>query len=217
MRQFYSLRCHLASLLIVLSLLLLSCVGVSSKITLNQDGSGIIQMEYRISGELESMGKADGNDKWLPVPVGRADLERTAARVSGLSLVSYSTRVSGKDSVHSAEFSFASIEALSAFLDSQGQQCRADFKGKRIAFSFPQQKESNPGHKEMVTEALQGYDFSFSIAMPGQANVLWLDKEGKTLQNITGSFVTRNNTVEYTVPMAQLVFLDASQTMEVRW
>jgi len=220
MRQFYGLRCHLSFLfccIIVLPLVLFSCVGVASRITLNNDGSGVIQLEYRISGELESMGKTDGNDKWLPIPVGRADLERTAARVSGLSLVSYSSRVSGKDSIHSAEFSFTSVEALSAFLDSQGQQCKADFKGKRLVFSFQQQKESNPGHKELLTEALQGYDFSFSLAMPGQANVSWLDKEGKIIHNITGSCKTRNNTVEYTVPMAQLVFLDASQTMEVRW
>jgi hypothetical protein len=203
--------------MLVVSMALLSCVGVSSRITLNKDGSGLIQMEYRISGELESMGKLDGNEKWLPIPVGRADLERTAARVSGLSLVSYSSKVLGKDTIHNAEFSFTSVDALCAFLDSQGQQCKADFYGKQMIFSFPMQKESNPGHKQMMTEALQGYDFSFSLAAPGQAQVSWLDKDGKIMQNIAGNVKTRNNTVEYTVPMAQLVFLDASQTMEVRW
>jgi hypothetical protein len=219
MRRFFGVRfsCTFLFCCLLVSLLLLSCVGTASWITFNQDGSGLIHLEYRISQELEAMGKQDGNEKWLPIPAGRADMERTAARVSGLSLVSYSSRVSGKDSVHIAEFSFDSADALCAFLDSQGQQCKADFNGKRMVFSFPQLNESNPEYKKMISEALYGYDFSFSLAMPGKVNVSWLDKEGKPLQTIQGSFNTRNNTIEYTVPMAQLVFLDASQTMEVRW
>jgi len=198
-------------------LFFLSCVGVVSRITLNRDGSGTIQLEYRIARELESMGKLDGNEKWLPIPVGRADLERTAARIQGLSLTSYSSRQQGADTIHSAEFSFASLEALSAFFDSQGQQFLADKSGKRMRLAFPEQTNTDPDFKELLTDALEGYEFSFSLTVPGQADVIWLDKDGKTMYNILGSCLTRNNSVEYTVPMGQLVFLDASQVMEVRW
>jgi len=210
---------------VLFPLFFLSCVGVVSRITLNQNGSGTMQLEYRIARELESMGKLDGNERWLPIPVGRADLERTAERIPGLSLASYSVRQQGADTIHSAEFSFASLEALSAFFDSQGQQFVADTGGKRISLSFPEQKNRNsefkseltPEFQELVTGALEGYEFSFSLTVPGQASVVWLDKDGKTIQNILGSCLTRNNSVEYTIPMGQLVFLDASQTMEVRW
>jgi len=198
-------------------LFFLSCVGVVSHITLNQNGSGTLQLEYRIARELESMGKLDGNEKWLPIPAGRADLERTASRVPGLSLVSYSSREAGADTIHSAEFSFASLEALSAFFDSQSRQFLADSGGKQITLAFPEQTDINPDFRELLTGALEGYDFSFSLTVPGQASVIWLDKDGKSIQNIVGSCLTRNNTVEYTVPMGQLVFLDASQTMEIRW
>jgi len=198
-------------------LFFLSCVGVVSRIALNRDGSGTMQLEYRIARELESMGKLDGNEKWLPIPAGRADLERTAARVPGLSLVSYSARQQGADTIHSAEFSFASLEALSAFFDSQGRQFLADAGGKRIRLAFPEQANTNPDFKELLTGALEGYEFSFSLTVPEQASVVWLDKDGKTIQNVIGSCLSRNNSVEYTVPMGQLVFLDASQVMEVRW
>ncbi|MDR2701131.1 MAG: hypothetical protein LBB72_01710 [Spirochaetaceae bacterium] len=201
----------------VVSLFLISCIGVASRITINQDGSGTVQIEYRIAQGLETIGMLDGNEKWLPVPAGRADLERTAARVQGLSLVSYSSRQAGKDMIHSAEFSFASEDALSAFFDSTGRQFLADFRGKRITLSFPEQEGSDPEFQGLLTDALEGYAFSFSLTVPGKAQIMWLDKEGKAMQNYRGNCVVGNNTVEYTVPMAQLVFLDASQKMEVRW
>jgi hypothetical protein len=202
---------------VTVSLFLLSCIGVVSRITINQDGSGTVQLEYRIAQSLETIGMQDGNKKWLPVPAGRADLERTAARIQGFSLVSYSSRQAGNDMIHSAEFSFTSAEALSAFFDSTGQQFLADFHGKRITISFPEQKNADPEFQRLLTDALEGYSFSLSLAVPGKVQFMWLDKEGKTVQDYRGNCVAGNNTVEYTVPMANLVFLDASQKMEVRW
>jgi hypothetical protein len=120
--------------------------------------------------------------------------------------------------IHNAEFSFASVEALSAFFDSTGRQFLADFHGKRITLSFlPEQKDADPEFQELLTDALEGYSFSLSLTVPGKAQYVWLDKEGKAMQNYSGSCIVGNNTVEYTVPMAQLVFLDASQKMEVGW
>jgi hypothetical protein len=201
----------------IVSLCFLSCIGVASRITINQNGGGTLHIEYRIARSLETLGMLDGNEKWLPVPIGRADMERTIARVEGLSLVSHTTRQAGDDLVHTAEISFSSTAALSAFFDSTGQDFLADFDGKRMRISFPEQKDISGEFKELLTGALEGYDFSFSFTVPGKANVTWLDKEGKTMQNYKGSCIAGNNTVEYTIPMAQLVFLDASQTMEVRW
>jgi len=201
----------------LVSLFFLSCIGVASRVTINQDGSGVIQMEYRIARGLETIGALDGNEKWLPVPAGRADLERTAARVQGLSLVSYTSRQAGNDTIHTAEFSFTTVQALSAFFDSTGRQFLADFQGKRVTLSFPEQKGPDPEFQGLLTSALEGYSFSLSLTVPGKAQFLWLDKEGKAMQNYRGNCVAGNNTVEYTVPMTQLVFLDASQKMEVRW
>jgi len=213
-------RVHRAALFCctaLISLFLLSCIGVASRVTINQDGSGLIQLEYRIARGLETMGALDGNEKWLPVPAGRADLERTAARIQGLSLVSYSSRQAGNDMVHSAEFSFATTEALSAFFDSTGRQFLADFTGKQVTFSFPEQKKPDPEFQTLLVGALEGYNFSLSVTVPGKAQFLWLDKDGKIMQNYRGDCVAGNNSVEYTVPMTQLIFLDASQKMEVRW
>jgi len=201
----------------LVSLFFLSCIGVASRVTINQDGSGTIQLEYRIARGLESLGALDGNEKWLSVPAGRADLERTAVGIQGLSLVSYTSRQAGNDMIHSADFSFTTVEALSAFFDSTGRQFLADINGKRITFSFPEQKEPDPEFQGLLTGVLEGYGFSLSLTVPGKAQYQWLDKEGKTMQNYRGNCVARNNMVEYTVPMAQLVFLDASQKMEVRW
>jgi len=213
-------RVHRAAFLCctaLVSLLFLSCIGVSSRVTINQDGSGIILLEYRIARGLETLGALDGNEKWLPVPAGRADLERTAARIQGLSLVSYTSLQAGNDTIHSAEFSFATTEALSAFFDSAGQQFLADFAGKRVTLSFPAQKGTDPEFQKLLAGALEGYSFFLSLTVPGKAQFLWLDKDGKTMQNYNGNCVAGNNTVEYAVPMTQLISLNASQKMEVHW
>ena len=82
-------RCAAICFLAFVSVVFFSCMGVSSQIKLNADGSGTIKLEYRVALELENVGKLDGNEAYPPVPMGKIDLERSIARVSGLRLVSW--------------------------------------------------------------------------------------------------------------------------------
>jgi hypothetical protein len=199
------------------SILLLSCLGTGSQIKLNNDGSGTIRLEYRIASDLENFGELDGNARWLPVPVGRADLERTIARIEGLRLVSYSSSTEGADTVHSADMSFSSPEALAALFDSTGRFFKLDFSGKTIKLIFPGKESQNSEFEELLTGSLQGYDFSLSLTLPGTAKLFWLNGEGKNTEKYPGTCLVRDSVVEYKVPMADLVFLDSGLTMEIRW
>ncbi|GHT76702.1 hypothetical protein FACS1894124_8630 [Spirochaetia bacterium] len=73
-----------------------SCIGMSADITIRRNGSGVLALEYRMSRELESLGKLDGNERWLPIPVGKADFERTTDRIPGLALKSFSSKTTDK-------------------------------------------------------------------------------------------------------------------------
>jgi hypothetical protein len=199
------------------SVVFLSCLGAGSQIKLNNDGSGTIRLDYRIASDLEKIGELEGNARWLPVPVGRSDLERTIARIEGLRLVSYSSSTDGADAVHSADMSFSSIEALSSFFDATGRFFEADLPGKTIKLIFPGETGPNSDFKELLTSSLQGYDFSFSLTLPGTAKLSWLDGEGKNTEKYPGTCLVRDSVVEYRVPMADLVFLDTGLTMEIRW
>ena len=107
--------------------LLGSCLGASADIELNQNGTGTITLEYQISQSLDSLGRLDGNERWNTIPVGRADLERTLDRLPGMSLISFSSRETGRNIVIRARMEFENISTLLSFIDAGGR--RSSFSG----------------------------------------------------------------------------------------
>jgi len=104
-----------------------SCLGVSAEISIRADGSGTIALEYRVSQMLESLGRLDGNEKWPAIPVGKADFERSLARIPGLRLSSFSSKdvphlSGGRDLLTKVTLEFKNTAALLAFLDSTGSR-----------------------------------------------------------------------------------------------
>jgi hypothetical protein len=97
--------------------LLGSCAGSRSDITIRRDGSGTINLEYRISRLAESLGKQEGNEAWPPLPAAKADFERSVDRIAGLKIRSFSTKAEEKDVVHTIRMDFAHPQALLGFLD----------------------------------------------------------------------------------------------------
>ncbi|MDR2072402.1 MAG: hypothetical protein LBP60_03090 [Spirochaetaceae bacterium] len=203
--------------IVFLAVVLGSCIGVGSEIRIDRNGSGSLKLHYRIASGLEDLGSLDGNERWLPVPVGRADMERTVARIQGLTLVSYSSRQEGLDTLHSAELSFASPGALEAFFDSSGRLFTADLPDKRLRLAFPQTAEQDRDFKELLSRALEAYTFSISLSLPGTVRVAWLDGEGKPATVFPGDCSVAGSTLSYSVPMADLVFLDMALQMEISW
>jgi hypothetical protein len=112
---------------IVFFILMNSCLGVSADISIHADGSGKIALEYRVSQMLESLGRLDGNERWPSIPVGKADFERSVARIPGLNLLSFSAKevpsangiLGGKDLLTKVSLEFKNTAALLAFWDSE--------------------------------------------------------------------------------------------------
>ena len=66
-----------------------SCIGLTSEIQINENGSGRMELSYRVSRLIAHMGTVDEGDKFFPVPITREDFETTVAQIEGLSLQSY--------------------------------------------------------------------------------------------------------------------------------
>jgi hypothetical protein len=206
----------------LIPVLLFSCVGTSSNITFNNDGSGTLVQQYRIARELEDLGALDGNEAQPTVPVIGADLERTIARIPGLHLKSYQSHEDGKDTVHRAEIAFDSPEALSALFSGGGQPFTVKFPEKRITidFSGSDESETNEAFMELMAEELQGYMFELSFSVPETAHYVWLDENGNTLGQsdaVPGVCSVSGKTAAYSVPMADLVYLEKPLTLEISW
>lgn len=161
---------------VVAAVLLTSCIGVKTDITVKRDLSGTARLEYTVSRSLLDSGTLDGNKNWPAIPVGKADFERTAARIEGLSLRSYRERDQGGDRIFEVTLAFGHISALAGFLSANGQQFAYTNEDGRHVFRAlfsvaPGDKESGQTAQadlsDLVKKAFEGYRFDFTISVPG--------------------------------------------------
>jgi len=158
-----------------------SCLGVSAAVTVKADGSGKIELEYRVSQALESLGRLDGNESRPAVPVGRTDFERTAARIPGLTLSKYVSKSvrngsGGSDLVTNVTLDFKDLNSLAAFLDGSGVRAalvEENGSGKLLRLSLlePSDSVTDPDLLALLREISAGYDFTVSFNLPGKASV----------------------------------------------
>jgi hypothetical protein len=200
-----------------IALLFTSCIGVKTDITIKRDLSGTARLVYTVSRELLDSGTLDGNKNWPTVPVGKADFERTVARIDGLTLRSYRARDKGGDRLFEVTLAFDNVAALAGFLSAGGQQFAYKNENGRHVFtvlfhnignntgnnmgntgigaSSGAEPSRNNGQADdalssLARTAFSGYQFEFSLAVPG-------DKK------------------TYSVPMGDLVTSAQQERMEI--
>jgi hypothetical protein len=207
-------------LLLVMGILA-SCLGVSSEIAIGRDGSGTITLEYRISRMVESLGKLDGNERWLPIPVGQADFERTAARIEGFRMTSFSSKIADEDMINTVKLAFDNPAVLVRFLDATGQ--RASWEGgqgeNRLILTLGGGAEIQ--NQELLRSAaalLEGYSLHFGLSLPGEAALSLRDTRGGILEKPpAGTIDSRGGRVVFSSPMADMLSSTGSFIMEIRW
>jgi len=142
---------------------------MDADIEIRGNGSGTIKLGYRISRLVESMGKLDGNERWLPLPVGRADLERTVARVNGLSLSSFSSRQDETDVSIQTELEFKNLQALGAFLDASGRTSSINQANGKTTLTMRFAEgggQLDPELKRLVDEVFKDYLVAIRLKTP---------------------------------------------------
>jgi hypothetical protein len=200
-----------------------SCVGASMEIVVRRDGSGTIALEYRLSRELESLGKLDGNQNWPAVPVGKADFERSAARIEGLSLRSFSEKTTAADTLYQARLDFASLEALVRFLDDTGRSASLSGEGgeNRLALSFNNSAgllEADEKLLELLASSFEGYALDFGITLPRPPELRVADGRGALLESPpAGTTRLQGNRVSFSAPMADLLSAPEPARLEIVW
>jgi hypothetical protein len=207
-----------AACLVLLVLVLNSCIGVSADISIREDGSGKIVLEYRVSPMLEALGRLDGNERWQTNPAGRADFERTRARLPDLRLVSFSSKnESGGDVVNRAELEFKNIESLPAFLDGRGN--RAAFireNGKnRLSLTLLDATRSAAADAELlglVREVCRGYELRLSLSAPKTASLVMTPNDIPAAK-----IVSPGKKVSLSIETGELLSLPGGLGVELIW
>ncbi|AEJ19633.1 hypothetical protein [Gracilinema caldarium] len=202
----------LLSLGVLVVLSFTSCIGLNSTVTIRQNGSGTIQLEYRLSRMFEALGKLDGNEKQLPLPVSRTDFERTLSRVPGLTLNSYSLSQDQKNVIVKAELAFANLEALMGFLDASGQSVKLISEGDNRVMSMVLVKGIKNVDKDLenlVHTIFTGYTIDVRFTYPSPPLVSASGKIGQA--TVTGT------TVRYTSSVSDLVLSPEPVELRLSW
>jgi hypothetical protein len=205
---------------IFLAGILTSCIGVSSEIEVRKDGSGTIELEYRIARFMESLGKLDGNERWLPLPVGRADFERTLARIEGLRMTAFSSRDDGRDIINTVKLEFSDLDALLRFLDASGRRAALfrEGEGYRLSLGFGGVKNADPDLLELVSSVSGGYELRCYLTLPGEASLSFTDGEGRPRSGPpAGTAVSEGKRVGFSSPMTEILSSEEAVVMDIRW
>ena len=207
--------------LLLSALLLASCFGMSSDITIHKDGSGTAALEYRISKEMLSLGALDGNDAFPSVPVGEEDFKRTVSEIDGLELSAFSSKTEDNNMVYKIKLAFSNLEALTEFLDTQGQHCLITEKdGERIltVVFAPGTEDYSPEMREFMPIIFEGYQFDFKLAFPGASSIVFFDRAGgKIAAPPLGKAQTGAKSVSFSAPMGDIFASGETIAFEARW
>jgi hypothetical protein len=92
--------------------LLCSCVGVESRLSIRNDGSGTLALTYRIPRSAADLGRTPDTDAPVPIPVEKADFLRGIADIPGVRLARYRRRADDKNVTIQAEIAFKRLGDL---------------------------------------------------------------------------------------------------------
>jgi hypothetical protein len=201
--------------------LLASCFGIGADISGRRNGSGRITLEYRVSRQLESLGRLDGNERWQTIPSGRADFERSLKRLPGLTLRSFSAKDDGRDMVNRAELEFSSLEALVPFLDAHGQKAaltNVDGKNRLTLVLSEGAAGTDPDLLRLIESVSRDYRFDLSFSAPGDAALSLFDSRGNPLQSLPDGIITGGGEkVSLSLPISRLLSLPGGLRVEIVW
>ena len=169
-----SIAKYVGVMLAVLSLS--ACIDVATRVELNEDHSGRFAVSYTIDTELWELGVFDNESGVRAVPVSRADFDRTARRVSGIEVLSYSRSSSSDASGNEvteikAVLSFSDLEALNAVyapgqsLISIAEDGQEEVYTQRL---LPERMQSVE-NTEFLESYVEGYTVSFEVETPNRA------------------------------------------------
>jgi hypothetical protein len=199
-----------------------SCIGVSADIAIRKNGSGFITLEYRISGELESLGKLDGNARWLPVPVGRADFERTVGRIPSMRIASFSSKRQGGDLVNRVRLDFGNTGALLKFFDALGAGAGlVSENGKKLlALDFGGGGDADPLLAEFAAKAAAAYslELRFDTGAGGEIFLAGRDGQKREAESLPPGWIIRGGSkAVFSAPMGDILTAAEPVRLRIRW
>jgi len=200
-----------------------SCLGLSADFQMRKNGPVKLAMEYRFPGAAENIGRLDGNERWQIIPAGRADWERTIARVDGMKLSSFSSRNDSKDVINNVTLEFSNTDALLKFLNPASGGKRASLNGGNgsnalnIIFTEPS-GEINADLLALMRQVSIGYKLKISFSAQKDSTMTFTDGLGKAVSPPENAeVVSQGKKVSFSIDTAELLSRKEGLGVEFKW
>jgi hypothetical protein len=193
------------------ALIFSSCVGVDSKMTIRDNGSGALVLSYRVSQLVADIGDPGSGRGIVPLPLTRGDFERSLAPAKGkVRLGKFERSENEKDITIRAEIAFDSLESLSQVQAFQDAGLKATTDGGSHAFSqviarVPAEPVTEDTLK-MLDAFFDGYSLSFSIETPQAMQ-----------SNSLGTLSANRKSVTYTTTIKDIMQAKSDIVLAVTW
>ncbi|MDR0300806.1 MAG: hypothetical protein LBI04_00650 [Treponema sp.] len=201
-----------------------SCLGLSADFQMRKNGSGKLTTEYRFPRTAENIGRLDGNERWQIIPVGRADWERTAARIDGIKLSSFSSRNDSKDVVNKVTIEFSNTDALLKFLNPSPGGKRASLNrgsgssSLNIIFTEPAASEINADLLALMQQVSYGYKLKLTFSAEKNSSLSFTDGSGKLIPPPENAeVVLQGKKVSFSIDTAELISFTDGLGIEISW
>ncbi|MDR2096944.1 MAG: hypothetical protein LBP37_00305 [Spirochaetaceae bacterium] len=202
------------------ALMFTACLGMETDIDIKQNGSGTINMTYRVADSLFALGTLPGNENAPPVPVGKEDFERTFSRIPGMEMTLYSEKEDGDDRLFIVKAKFDKLDALVSFLDAHGEQAAIEHDNGKTILSLKLDidgKFIDPELAPILPVIFENYSFDFKISLPRNCEALYTDGDGVEIPALPfGETTFTAKSATFHAPMADL-FSGVPASLVIRW
>jgi len=201
-----------------------SCLGLSADFQIRGNGSVKLAMEYRFPRAAENIGRLDGSERWQIIPAGRADWERTIARIDGMKLSSFSSHNDSKDIVNNVTLEFKNTDALIKFLNPSNGGKRACLnRGNgsntlNIIFTEPVSGEINADLLALMRQVSNGYKLKISFSAQNNSAVTFTDGAGNAISPPENAeVILQGKKTSFSVDTTELLNLKDGLGVEFKW
>lgn len=200
-----------APLFVVAAVFLASCVGIDSRMTIQDNGAGTLALSYRVSQLVANLGDSGDGRKVIPLPLTRDDFARSLGSSAGhVRLVRFDRSENDKDILINVELAFDSLDALARLDAFRGAEIKSGSNAGGHTFSqliarAPRQPASEDTLR-MVDAFFRGYDLKFVVEAPQPIT-----------SNSLGTLSDNRRTLTYTTSVLDVVRAKSDLVLSMSW
>ena len=142
------------------TVVLASCVGIDSRLTIRDDGSGTLTLTYRVSQLVAELGLSTTGTSAIPLPLTRADFDRSLKNTAGkVRLTRFDRSEDERDITIRADLAFDTFDALAGLDAFRAADLKLTTAGSLSTFS---QVIAKAPTEPVSADALQMLDALFA-------------------------------------------------------